>query len=116
MHDKTLSGQQQKSARWKRGVHAVSGGDCGVGERLDCFGNLGWGVGQLYTDKYFPPSSKTKIEALVANLKAAYRVRIEKLDWMGPQTRQEALRKLDTYTIKVGYPDHPRDYSKVVDA
>ena len=113
MHNKTLSGQQAMSARWKRGVQAVSGGDCGMAERLDCFGNLSWGVGQLYTDKYFPATSKTKIEELVANLKAAYRVRIEKLDWMGPKTREEALRKLDTYTIKVGYPDHPRDYAKV---
>jgi putative endopeptidase len=110
MHNKTLAGQQQIEARWKRGVHAVSGGDCGTGERLYCFGNLGWAVGQLYTDKYFPASSK----ALVANLKAAYRVRIEKLDWMGPETRKEALKKLDTYTIKVGYPDHPRDYANVV--
>ena len=113
MHDKTLSGQQQQEARWKRAVHAVAGGDCGVGERLACFGNLGWGVGQLYTAQYFPASSKAKIEELVANLKAAYRARIEKLDWMGPRTREEALRKLDTYTIKVGYPDHPRDYGKV---
>jgi len=113
MHDKTLAGQQQIEARWKRGVHAVSGGDCGFGERLACFGNLGWAVGQLYTDKYFPASSKVKIEALVANLKAAYRVRIEKLDWMGPETRKEALKKLDTYAIKVGYPDHPRDYANV---
>lgn len=114
MHDKTLAGQQQIEARWKRGVHAVSGGDCGFGERLACFGNLGWAVGQLYTEKYFPASSKQKTEALVANLKAAYRVRIEKLDWMGPETRKEALKKLDTYTIKVGYPDHPRDYANVV--
>lgn len=113
MHDKTLAGQQQMEVLWKRGVHAVSGGDCGAGDRLACFGNLGWAVGQLYTDKYFPASSKAKIEALVANLKAAYRVRIEHLDWMGPATRKEALKKLDTYTIKVGYPDHPRDYSKV---
>ena len=113
MHGKTLTGQQQQSVRWKRGVQAVSGGDCGVGDRLNCFGNLGWGVGQLYTAKYFPASSKTQIEELVANLKAAYRVRIQKLDWMGPKTREEALRKLDTYTIKVGYPDHPRDYSNV---
>ncbi|WP_243050538.1 M13 family metallopeptidase [Dyella sp. RRB7] len=113
MHGKTLTGQQQQTVRWKRGVQAVSGGDCGVGDRLNCFGNLGWGVGQLYTAKYFPASSKTQIEALVANLKAAYRERIQKLDWMGPQTRQEALRKLDTYTIKVGYPDHPRDYASV---
>jgi putative endopeptidase len=114
MHDKTLSGQQVQAVRWKRGVHAVSGGDCGVGERLDCFGNLSWAVGQLYTDKYFPPASKAKIEQLVANLKTAYHARIEKLDWMSSPTKQEALRKLDTYTIKVGYPDHPRDYSQVV--
>jgi len=114
MHDKTLSGQQVQAARWKRGVHAVSGGDCGVGERLDCFGNLSWAVGQLYTDKYFPPTSKAKIEQLVTNLKTAYHARIEKLDWMSSPTKQEALRKLDTYTIKVGYPDHPRDYSQVV--
>jgi putative endopeptidase len=113
MHNKALAGQQQMEVRWKRGVHAVSGGDCGIGDRLSCFGNLGWGVGQLYTDKYFPASSKVKIEELVANLKAAYRVRIEKLDWMGPDTRKEALKKLDTYTIKVGYPDHARDYSNV---
>ena len=113
MHDKTLAGQQQMEVRWKRGVHAVSGGDCSVGERLSCFGNLGWAVGQLYTDNYFPASSKVKIEELVANLKAAYRVRIQKLDWMGPETRKEALKKLDTYTIKVGYPDHPRDYANV---
>ncbi|RDI97206.1 M13 family peptidase [Dyella solisilvae] len=113
LHAKTLTGQQQQEARWKRAVHAVSGGDCGTGERLACFGNLGWGVGQLYTTRYFPASSKAKIEALVANLKAAYHARIEKLDWMGPKTREQALRKLDTYTIKVGYPDHPRDYANV---
>ncbi|WP_158884405.1 M13 family metallopeptidase [Rhodanobacter sp. L36] len=114
MHEKTLSGQQVDAVRWKRAVHAVSGGDCAVGERLDCFGNLSWGVGQLYTAQYFPPASKAKIEALVDNLKATYHARIEKLDWMSPATRQQALRKLDTYTIKVGYPDHPRDYANVV--
>ena len=62
---------------------------CGIGRRLLAsaivstrFGNLGWAVGQLYTAKYFPPQSKAKIEELVANLKAAYHARIEKLDWM----------------------------------
>jgi putative endopeptidase len=113
MHDKTLSGQQTQQLRWKRAVHAVSGGDC-FGERIDCFGNLGWAVGQLYTAKYFPPAAKARIEELVTHLKAAYRDRIRQLDWMTPATKQEALRKLDTYTIKVGYPDHPRDYSAVV--
>ncbi len=113
MRNKTLSGQAEQQVRWKRGVHAVSGGDYGTGERYDRFGNIGWAVGQLYTAKYFPPEAKTKIEELVANLKLAMRARIQGLDWMGPATKTEALKKLDTYNIKVGYPDRPRDYSKV---
>lgn len=111
--DKVLSGQLIEPVRWKRAVHAVSGGDCG-GERVDCFGNLGFGVGQLYTARYFPPSAKAKIEALVVNVKGAMRARLERLDWMSPATKTEALKKLDTYQIKVGYPDHPRDYSAVL--
>jgi putative endopeptidase len=113
MRNHTLSGQQRLSERWKRGVRAVSGGDFLV-DRYDRFGNLGWAVGQMYTTKYFPPEAKARIEELVANVKAAYHERIEKLDWMSPPTRAEALQKLDTYHIKVGYPDQPRDYSKLV--
>ncbi|MBV9044476.1 MAG: peptidase M13, partial [Alphaproteobacteria bacterium] len=113
-HGKTLTGQAALAVRWKRGVHAVSGGDYLAGERADYFGNMGWAVGQLYTAKYFPPAAKAKIEQLVLNLKAAFHARIEKLDWMSPATRAEALKKLDTYVIKVGYPDKPRDYSKLV--
>ena len=109
--DKILSGQPEEKARWKRAIRAVAGGDCATGERIDCFGSMGFGVGQLYTRAYFPPEAKAKIEALVANVKAAMRARIEGLDWMGPDTKTEALKKLDTYQIKVGYPDHPRDYS-----
>ena len=111
---KILAGQPEEQVRWKRAIHAVAGGDCGGGERTDCFGNLGFGVGQLYTDAYFPPQSKARIEALVSNVKAAMRARIERADWMGSATKAEALRKLDTYQIKVGYPDRPRDYSGVV--
>jgi putative endopeptidase len=111
--DKILSGQQLEPVRWKRAVHAVSGADCS-GDRIDCFGNLGFGVGQLYTARYFPPAAKAKIEALVANIKAAMRARLERLDWMTPVTKAEALKKLDTYQIKVGYPDHPRDYSALL--
>ena len=114
MHDRTLTGQQQQKVRWKRAVYAVSGGDFGVGDRFGTFGTMGWGVGELYTAKYFGPEAKAKIATLVDNLKAAYRARLEKLDWMSAATRAEALRKLDTYTIKVGYPDHPRDYSQLV--
>ena len=111
--DKVLAGQSEEQVRWKRGVRAVGGADCS-GDRVDCFGNLGFGVGELYSARYFPPTAKAKIEALVANVKAAMRARLERLDWMGPATKVEALKKLDTYQIKVGYPDHPRDYSSVV--
>ena len=114
MHSKTLAGQQQEKARWKRAIAAVSGADSGGADRFGNFGTMGFAVGQVYTAQYFPPEAKAKIEELVANLKAAYRARIEKLDWMGPATKAEALKKLDTYNIKVGYPDHPRDYSKLV--
>ena len=113
LHNKTLSGQKEQQARWKRAITTVSGGDFGVGDRFGTFGTMGFGVGQLYTAKYFPPEAKAKIQDLVTNLKTAYRARIEKLDWMGPDTKKEALKKLDTYTIKVGYPDHARDYSKL---
>jgi putative endopeptidase len=105
--DKILSGQLVEPVRWKRAIHAVGGADC-TGDRVDCFGNLGFGVGQLYTARYFPPAAKAKIEVLVANVKGAMRARLERLDWMTPATKTEALKKLDTYQIKVGYPDHPR--------
>ena len=111
--DKILSGQPVEPVRWKRAVHAVGGEDCGD-DRVDCFGNLGFGAGQLYTARYFPPAAKAKIEALVANVKGAMRVRLERLDWMSTPTKVEALKKLDTYQIKVGYPDHPRDFSAVL--
>lgn len=114
LHDKTLSGQKEQAVRWKRAMTAVSGSDFGVGEHFGTFGTMGFGVGQLYTAKYFPPETKQKISELVVNLTAAYRARMEKLDWMSDETKREALKKLDTYIIKVGYPDHPRDYSHVV--
>jgi putative endopeptidase len=100
-HNKGLSGQPQIQVRWKRGVQVVSHG-------------MGEAVGQVYVARYFPPESKAKMQELVADLKAAFRARIEKLTWMAPSTKAEALRKLDGYTIKIGYPDHFRDYSALV--
>jgi putative endopeptidase len=114
MYDKTLSGQQEQRVRWKRAIDAVSGVDFGAGGGFGTFGTMGFGVGQLYTAKYFGADAKAKIEGLVHNLLAAYHARLEKLDWMSAATRAEAIKKLDTYTIKVGYPEHPRDYSKLV--
>ncbi len=113
LHDKVLAGQAEQRPRWKRGVVAVGGDDCGASP-ASCFGTLNWAVGELYTARYFPPVDKAKIEALVGNLKSAFRARIERLDWMGAATKAEALKKLDTYAIKVGYPDKPRDYAGVV--
>jgi putative endopeptidase len=112
LHGHVLEGRTAQKDRWKRGIIAVGGGDCGA-EPATCFGTLNWGVGQLFSERYFPASTKAQVEALVANLKLAFRHRIEKLDWMGAATKIEALKKLDTYTIKVGYPDKPRDYANV---
>jgi putative endopeptidase len=92
LHAKTLSGQKEQQARWKRAITAVGGGDFLVGDRFGTFGTMGFGVGQLYSAKYFPPEAKQKIQDLVTNLKAAYRARIEKLDWMGAERRRKHLR------------------------
>jgi putative endopeptidase len=110
--NKILEGQPQMQARWKRAVAAVSGGDCGVSPG-NCFGTLNWAVGQVYAAHDFPPEAKTKVQSLVRELIAAFHIRIERLDWMSAPTKLEAIKKLDTYNVKVGYPDHPRDYSAV---
>jgi putative endopeptidase len=109
----TLLGQPAEAVRWRRAIRAVGGADCTGDDRVECFGNMGFGVGQMYTAHYFPPSAKAKIESLVTNVKAAMRARLERLEWMTPATRREALAKLDTYQIKVGYPDHARDFSEL---
>jgi putative endopeptidase len=114
LHDKALAGQRELPLRWKRAVAAVSGAGFGGSDRFGKVGTMGWAVGQLYVAQYFAPQAKEKIEGLVINLKAAYRARLQAVDWMSATTKQEALRKLDTYTIKVGYPDKPRDYTKLV--
>ena len=96
-----LTGAEQIRERWKRAVSLV--------ESL-----IGDAVGKLYVQRYFPPGAKARIDALVENLKAAYRLSIDELDWMTPQTRQRALAKLDKFVAKVGYPAKWRDYSKLV--
>jgi predicted metalloendopeptidase len=97
-YGKTMAGQPQLAARWKRGVDATSGA-------------LGEAVGKLYVAKYFPPESKRLIQAMVQDEIAAFRVRIDKLDWMAPATKAEARRKLATLKVGVGYPDKWIDYS-----
>ncbi len=97
-HDRTLLGQKEIQARWKRVLGAV---EDGVGEAM----------GQLYVKVAFPPSSKEAMERLVGNLAASLKVRIENLAWMTDETKKKALAKLATFTPKVGYPDKWRDWS-----
>ncbi len=93
-----LSGIPELRERWKRGVDVVEGA-------------LGEALGRLYVARHFPPEHKAHMDRLVGWLVEAYRVDIERLEWMSPETRQRALDKLDRFTPKVGYPDTWRDYS-----
>jgi putative endopeptidase len=93
-----LNGIPVNRPRWKRGIALVN----------RC---LGESLGQLYVEKYFPAESKTRMLALVDNLLAAYGASIATLDWMGPQTKQEAQTKLAKLVTKIGYPDKWREYS-----
>jgi predicted metalloendopeptidase len=97
----TLSGQQQQAVRWKRAVDGVQG-------------ILGEPAGKLYVARYFRPEAKARMDALVKNIRAAYQVGIDSLEWMSPATRAQAKDKLAHFTVKIGYPDKPRDYSALV--
>jgi len=97
---KTLSGVSELRPRWKRGATLI---DTTLGELL----------GRAYVETYFPASSKTKMNELVANLKTAMAARIQKSDWMSAETKKAALEKLTKMDLMVGYPDKWRDYSKL---
>jgi putative endopeptidase len=95
---KTLSGTPQQRPRWQRGVNVVNG-------------LLGDAIGQIYAKRYFSPEAKAQADALVANIIAAFRKRIEALSWMDPATKAEAQAKLTTLYVGIGYPETWRDYS-----
>ena len=95
-----LSGVPRPRDRWKRAVDATNGA-------------LGDAVGKLYVKKYFPASEKARAKAMVSNLIAAFRARIDKLTWMTPETKAKAKAKLDVLIVGVGYPDAWVDYSKL---
>ena len=97
-HGKTLGGQPEQRPRWKRAVSFVNG-------------RLGESVGRVYVARYFPPESKAKMDALVGDIRTALHGRIEKLTWMGDDTKAKALEKLSKFTVKIGYPGTWRDYS-----
>jgi putative endopeptidase len=100
-YSRLLTGAEQIRDRWKRAVSLVEG-------------LIGDAVGKLYVQRHFPPGAKARIDTLVENLQAAYRMSISDLDWMTPQTRERALTKLEKFTAKVGYPSRWRDYSTLV--
>jgi predicted metalloendopeptidase len=97
---KTLAGRETQRERWQRGVDLVNNG-------------LGEAIGQVYVKKHFPPEAKAKIDALVENMRAAYKANIETLTWMGPETRAKALTKLAALRPKIGYPGKWKDYSSM---
>jgi len=99
-YNKALQGQKVAQPRWREMVSTI---DNGLGELL----------GQIYVAKYFPPDAKTRMAAMVANLKAVYKSRIEKLDWMSAATKTKALEKLAAFTVKIGYPDKWKKYDDV---
>ncbi|MFC5433129.1 M13 family metallopeptidase [Microbacterium suwonense] len=95
-----LTGTPSIRERWKRGVSLVEG-------------SLGDAVGKIYVERHFPAESKAAMDELVGNLIEAYRQSIEKLEWMGAETRRKALDKLATFRPKIGHPEVWRDYSGV---
>ena len=99
--NKVMSGVQQQRPRWKRAL--------GVTE-----GYLGEAIGELYVDQYFPQSSKEYMIGLVENLRNALGKHIIHLDWMSDDTKVEALKKLNKFTVKIGYPDKWKDYSELI--
>ena len=99
-YGRILRGTPQLRERWKRGVSLV---EAAIGEA----------VGRVYVARHFPPVARERMDVLVANLLEAYRQSIEKLEWMGADTRQRALEKLGKFTPKIGYPVRWRDYSSL---
>jgi endothelin-converting enzyme len=71
-------------------------------------------IGEQYVARHFPPEAKARMDELVANLRKAFAVSIDELDWMGPATRREAHAKLAAFTVKIGYPEKWKEYPGLV--
>ena len=95
-----MSGQEEMRPRWKRAM--------AVPNRI-----LGEAVGELYVKKYFPESDKQRMQGIVKNLQVALGQHIDALEWMSAETKAKAHEKLNTFTVKIGYPDKWKDYSSL---
>ena len=96
-YGKTLSGQPEQKARWKRVLGAVNG-------------SMGEALGQLYVAEMFKPEAKARAQELVDNVRNALKARIQNLDWMSDETKTKAIAKWDTFLPKIGYPDKFRSW------
>lgn len=96
-YGKTLQSKERDRQRWQRALSTVQS-------------QMGEAIGQVYVEKNFPASSKTAMIKLVGNLRAALAANLKDLAWMTPETRVAAQRKLDQFTVKIGYPDKFKSY------
>ena len=99
-HGAALTGAKEEMPRWQQGIGEVNGA-------------LGEAIGQVYVARHFPPVYKARMVELVANLMTSYGDSIDGLAWMSPATKTAAKDKLSKYSVKIGYPDVWRDYSKL---
>ena len=95
-----MSGQQEMRPRWKRAMAVPNS-------------ILGEAVGEIYVKKYFPESDKQRMTEMVKNLQVALGEHIDALEWMSDATKAKAHEKLNTFTVKIGYPDKWKDYSSL---
>ncbi|MFW6096190.1 MAG: M13-type metalloendopeptidase, partial [Bacteroidota bacterium] len=99
-YGKIMQGTEEMRERWRRVLDVTNS-------------SLGDAIGQKFVEEHFPPEAKEKMEVLVENLRKAFEQRIEKLEWMGGETKKKALAKLDVMNTKIGYPEKWKDYSDV---
>ena len=99
-YGKTLTGAVKQRPLEERALQNVNG-------------NVGEALGKLYVEKLFPAEAKTKAEKMIQNIITAYGVRINNLSWMSAETKVKAIEKLNKISIKIGYPDKWKDYSKL---
>ena len=98
---KKMSGRKEDHPLWKRATAQVEG-------------QMGEALGKIYTEKYFPESSKQRMKQLVKNLQVSLGERIEAQTWMSAETKKNALDKLNSFYVKIGYPDKWTDMSQLV--
>jgi putative endopeptidase len=100
-YGKELQGTETQKPRWERVLNV-------------CNGTIGEALGKLYVDAYFPPEAKETALEMVTDLKDAFGERIKKLPWMSDTTKEKALKKLQAFKVKIGYPDKWKDYGTMI--